>query len=102
MKIQDSGLQGLGGAANSNPAKPAGGQARTESGALDDGGTDIVKLSSASQLLAIAKTFEAPSHQSAISHQARLDSIAAQVRSGTYQADLGQVSRAIVQGHLAN
>jgi hypothetical protein len=102
MKIQDSGLQGLGGASNAKPVRPAGVQARAEGAALDDGGTDIVKLSSASQLLAIAKALEAPSHQAGVSHQAKLDSIAAQVRSGTYQADLGQVSRAIVQGHLTN
>ncbi len=95
MKIHDSGLQGLGGAGNSKPIRPAG-QTRIESGSPDDGGTDIVKLSSASQLLATAKALGATSRQT------RIDSIAAQVRSGTYQADLGQVSRAIVQGHLTN
>ena len=96
MKIQDSGLQGLPGANNSKQVSPAGGQARAGTGSLDDGGTDIVNLSSASQLLATVKAL------GATSQQARIDSIAAQVRSGTYQADLGQVSRAIVQGHLTN
>lgn len=102
MKIQDSALQGLGGAAKSNPVKPAGSQARIENGAPEDGGTDIVKLSSASQLLAVAKALEGTGNQTAVSHQAKLDNIAAQVRSGAYQADLGQVSRAIVQSHLSN
>ncbi len=96
MRIQDSSLQGLNGANNSKQVNAAGGQARTENSSLDDGGTDIVKLSSASQLLATAKSLDASSRQS------KVDSIAAQVRSGTYQADLRQVSRAIVQGHLSN
>jgi len=96
MKIQDSGLQGLAGANNSKQVSPAGSQARAGIGSTDDGGTDIVKLSSASQLITTAKALGASSQQ------ARIDSIAAQVRSGTYQADLGQVSRAIVQGHLTN
>jgi len=96
MKIQDSGLHGLAGANNSKQVSPAGSHARAGIGSTDDGGTDIVKLSSASQLITTAKALGASSQQ------ARIDSIAAQVRSGTYQADLGQVSRAIVQGHLTN
>jgi hypothetical protein len=53
-----------------------------------------VKLSSASSLIAAAKT------STSAAHEAKLSSLASLVRSGQYNADSAQVSHAVVEGHL--
>jgi hypothetical protein len=76
-------IQGLDLAHGSNPA------AR-----LSKSGTDLVNLSSATSLLSIAKKMASTGRQS------MLDSLAAQLRSGEYQPEPPDISRAVVQGHL--
>jgi anti-sigma28 factor (negative regulator of flagellin synthesis) len=56
--------------------------------------TDSVNVSSASQLLNLAKAAAAPERSSKVS------SVAAAVRSGQYSSDLASVSRAVVEGHI--
>jgi anti-sigma28 factor (negative regulator of flagellin synthesis) len=53
-----------------------------------------VNLSSAGQLVSLAKASAAPANA------AKLANIAALVRSGQYQTDTNSVSQAVVQGHL--
>ena len=93
MKIQNSGLSGVNGADSSKPVRPVDGQGSSRAGSVDSD-SDIVNLSSASQLLATAKSLIAPGRQ------AKLDSIASLLRSGSYQPDTFEVGQAIVQGHL--
>ncbi len=57
-----------------------------------DKSADTVKLSSASSLIALAKNLNSADKQS------RVAALTAQVRSGSYQADLGGTSRAIIAG----
>jgi hypothetical protein len=59
------------------------------------GSSDSVNLSSASQLLSLAKA-GASSDRSA-----KVVSVAALVRSGQYSADTASVSHAVVQGHIS-
>jgi anti-sigma28 factor (negative regulator of flagellin synthesis) len=65
------------------------GAKETESSVMDQ-----VNLSDASSLIALAK------QNTLADRQARVSTIISQVRAGQYQADIGQVGRAIVQGHL--
>jgi anti-sigma28 factor (negative regulator of flagellin synthesis) len=58
------------------------------------GGSDSVNLSSASQLLSLAKA-SASSDRSA-----KVSSVAALVRSGQYSTDNASVSQAVVEGHI--
>ena len=55
--------------------------------------SDSVNLSNAANLVALAKSGSA-------SRQSKLDSISAQVKSGSYQSDSAQVSQAVVQSHI--
>ncbi len=93
MKIQNSGLSGVNGADSSKPIRPADHQSSSRAGSVDSD-SDIVNLSSASQLLATAKSLTAPGRQ------AKLDGIASLLRSGSYQPDTFEVGQAIVQDHL--
>jgi anti-sigma28 factor (negative regulator of flagellin synthesis) len=58
------------------------------------GSSDSVNLSSASQLLGLAKAGASPDRS------AKVSSVAALVRSGQYSADTAAVSHAVVEGHI--
>jgi anti-sigma28 factor (negative regulator of flagellin synthesis) len=95
MKLTNTNIEtispgNVGGAAGTNGV---GGSSSRVSGALA-GDSDSVNLSSASQLLSLAKA-SASSDRSA-----KVSSVAALVRSGQYSADSASVSQAVVQGHI--
>ena len=54
-----------------------------------------MNLSSASQLLSLAKAAGAGPDRSA-----KVSNVAAAVRSGQYSSDIASVSHAVVQGHI--
>ena len=56
--------------------------------------SDSVNLSGAASLVALAKS-------GAASRQSKIQSLEAQVRSGSYQADNNEVSQAVVQSHIS-
>lgn len=78
-------------------ASASGPSSRSITGAdqLDSGNGDTVSLSGVSNLIGSNKAEVSPERQ------AKIDSLTAQVRSGQYQANPGDVSRAIVQDMLA-
>ncbi len=90
MKITNTSIETLApagaGAANGVQANQQGTAARTSK-------TDSVNLSSASQLLSLAKA-------AAPDRSAKVSSVAAAVRSGQYSSDNASVSHAVVQGHI--
>ena len=93
MRIGNSSLDNLIGG---GPAAVNG--AGTESPAVtrtsDGSASDSVRLSSASTLIGLAKV------GNTATNPAKLASLAAQLRSGQYQADTAQVSHAVVDDHL--
>ena len=65
---------------------------RTQSAGRD---ADMVNVSAASNLLAIAKQMAPP-----VDRQAKLATLAVQLRTGEYQVDPEDVSHALVEDHL--
>jgi anti-sigma28 factor (negative regulator of flagellin synthesis) len=55
--------------------------------------SDSVRLSSAANLVALAKSASA-------ARQSKIQDLGNQVRSGTYRPDNAQLSQAVVQGHI--
>jgi anti-sigma28 factor (negative regulator of flagellin synthesis) len=55
--------------------------------------SDSVRLSSAANLVALAKSASA-------ARQSKIQDLGNQVRSGAYQTDNTQLSQAVVQGHI--
>lgn len=76
----------------SGVSEVAGNDSRTGSSSKA-GNADSVSLSSASQLLNLAKS-------TASDRSVKVASIAALVKSGQYSADTTSVSHAVVQGHI--
>lgn len=78
-------------------AAVAGASSRTASGndASDAAHGDTVSLSGVSNLIALAKSDPSPDRQ------AKIDSLTTLVRSGQYQTNVNDVSRAIVQDVMA-
>ena len=94
MKITNSSIETLGNqvitGSNGASAANGAGESTTRSAAQ----ADSVNLSSAGQLVTLAKASAAPANA------AKLANVAALVRSGQYQTDTNSVSRAVVRGHL--
>ena len=67
----------------------------TDPGQMDTGNGDTVSLSGVSNLIGSSKAAISPERQ------AKIESLAAQVRSGQYQVNSGDVSRAMIQDMLA-
>jgi anti-sigma28 factor (negative regulator of flagellin synthesis) len=92
MKITNTSIETLApagsGAASSVQVNQQGTAAKTSK-------TDSVNLSSASQLLSLAKAAAAAPDRSA-----KVSSVSAAVRSGQYSSDIASVSAAVVQGHI--
>ena len=91
MRIENQNIGGVGGTGSSGSvgSVPPGSY---PAHADQDKSSDTVKLSSASSLIALAKNVNSADKQS------RIATLAAQVRSGSYQSDLGGTSRAIITG----
>ncbi len=68
--------------------------ARSGASSTAGAGADLVQLSNASSLVALAKGMM-PADK-----QAKFEAVGAQFRSGAYQADAPGMSQAIVQGHV--
>jgi hypothetical protein len=91
MRIGNGGLESLGngsvgsvgGAGSDSRTSPSGSGTKSDS----------VSLSNAANLVALAKTGGA-------SRQSKLESLGAQVKSGSYDSDTGLVSRLVVEGHI--
>jgi hypothetical protein len=91
MRIGNSSIDsliGTGATAVNGAGSPSGASAQ------DGAGADTVRLSNASNLIGLAKA------STSATNQVKLDSLAAQLRAGQYQADTAQVSQAVVAGHL--
>ena len=91
MRIENQNVGGVGGSSSSSSLSSLG-AGGSRAGSLDraDYSSDVVKLSGASNLIALAKGVNSADRQS------RIASLAAQVRSGSYQASFQDVSKAIV------
>ena len=91
MRIENQNLGSVGGSSSSSsPSSVAAGGSRVGSQDREDYSSDVVKLSGASSLIAMAKG------ASSADRQSRIAGLAAQVRSGSYQASFQDVSKAIV------
>lgn len=91
MRVENGNIGGIGGGNSSGSVRSIGPDPRIQSGSGDDGSADTVKLSSASNLVALAKNL------SSSDRQARIASFAAQIRSGTFQVNSDDVSQAIIR-----
>jgi anti-sigma28 factor (negative regulator of flagellin synthesis) len=71
------------------------GTAAPDAKTVSNGGatSDSVRLSSAANLVALAKSASA-------ARQSKIQDLGNQVRSGAYQTDNAQLSQAVVQGHI--
>jgi hypothetical protein len=94
MKIGNSAAESLmqGGAGSVTGIDPETQPSASPRGAK--AGSDSVKLSSGSNLIALTKA----SFSNA--HAAKVQSIASRISAGLYQADSLQTSQAVVEGHL--
>ncbi len=95
MKITNANIETLAPASTGNTGSVSSvnsNESRTAASA-NASGSDSVSLSSASQLLNLAKSGSAD-------RSAKVADIAALVRSGQYSTDPSGVSQAVIQGHL--
>lgn len=90
MRVENGNIGGIGGGSSSSSVRSIGPDPRIQSGDGDDASADTVKLSSATNLVALAK------NASSSERQSKIASLASQIRSGTYQVNLSQVSQAVV------
>jgi anti-sigma28 factor (negative regulator of flagellin synthesis) len=96
VRIGTSGVDNLG-SGNVGPVGGANPEGRSLAAAAGTSSkADSVTLSSAAGLVALAKSSASSASQS------KLQSLSAQVKSGSYEADLGQISRAVVQSHITS
>ncbi len=97
MRIDNQSEAGAISNARSSAAQNIGQESRVSSASsADRAAVDQVDLSNASSLVALAK------NSVSIGRQERIAALTAQVRSGTYQVDAGQTSRALIQGYFKN
>jgi anti-sigma28 factor (negative regulator of flagellin synthesis) len=92
MKITNTSIETL---APAGTAAASGVQAAQQGTATKTSKTDSVNVSSASQLLSLAKAAAVSPERSA-----KVSNVAAAVRSGQYSSDNASVSHAVVQGHI--
>jgi anti-sigma28 factor (negative regulator of flagellin synthesis) len=92
VRIGSSGIDNLGSAGIGSVGGVAS-EPRT-SAAASNPKSDSVSLSSAAGLVALAKS-------SATSRLPQIQNLKAQIKSGNYQADAGQVSHAVVESHIS-
>ncbi|HZQ54350.1 MAG TPA: flagellar biosynthesis anti-sigma factor FlgM [Bryobacteraceae bacterium] len=92
MKIDNKAGDSLVSSSSLGSASSVTGESRSGASAATGTSEDRVSLSNASSLVAAAKNVRSADRQ------ARINSLAAQVRAGQYKPDLSQVSHAIIQG----
>ena len=93
MRLQSDVVGAPNNTGNSQPVDRGSSPSRL-SGESADGDIDVVSLSAANHLLAKAKSAPTSSRDS------KVESIAAQVRSGTYSTDIGQLTKSLIQDHV--
>ena len=94
MKIDSETFDKLQNDARVSAGQADGRQTRVSKADSSRGATDVVNLSSARSFVSLAKSI-APADR-----QAKLNSLAAQLRSGQYHPDLNEVSRSLIDSHL--
>ena len=90
MRVENGNITGVGGGSSSGAVRSIGPDPRIQSGNGDDASADTVKLSSAANLVALAK------NASSSERQSKIASLASQIRSGTYQVSPSDASQAII------
>jgi len=93
MRIQSDVVGAPNSTGNAQPLDRNSSQSRS-AGEPTGADTDVVSLSAASYLLAQAKSLPSSARQASV------ESIAAQVRGGTYSTDIGQLTKSLVQDHI--
>lgn len=96
MRIEDNTATNIYGSGAAGATPSVDWQSRSEAAnGANTGASDLVNLSDATNLVALARQASSPDRE------ARVSGVIAQVRSGQYQVDLPQVGRAVIQGHLS-
>jgi flagellar biosynthesis anti-sigma factor FlgM len=90
MRVDNNLANPIGGGTSVGSLGQAVAPARSPAQDLDDRAADSVRLSHASHLVALARNAQPADRQ------ARIASLAEQVRSGTYQVDAKAVSQALI------
>jgi len=93
MRLTNTSIETLAPSGAGTPGSVASTGKDSRAAAATANSADSVKLSSASQLINLAKA-------AAPDRSAKLASIAALVKSGQYSTDTTSVSHAVVEGHL--
>ena len=92
MRVDNNGLTGSIGSGNGlGSVGQVGSNSRTQATEAQDRSADSVNLSSASDLVAMAKSAQS------IDRQQKIATLTAQVRSGSYQVDNQAVSQALIE-----
>lgn len=91
MRVENGNIGGIGGGSSFGSVGSIGAGTRSHSIETDESSSDSVKLSGASGLVALAKSLNSSDRQS------RIDALAAQVNSGSYQVNPKEVSRAVLK-----
>lgn len=90
MRIENQTIGNVGGGNSTDSLRSVNGASQTNSANAQDFSSDTVSLSNASGLINLAKSLHSHDRQS------RVSSLAAQVRSGSYQVNAGALSKAII------
>lgn len=90
MRIENQTIGSVGGGNSTDSLRSVNGASHINSANSQDFSSDTVSLSSASGLINLAKSLHSQDRQS------RISSLAAQVRSGSYQVNAGALSKAII------
>jgi anti-sigma28 factor (negative regulator of flagellin synthesis) len=91
MRVENGNIGGVGGNGSFGSISSIGPDGRGNAVETEDISSDSVKLSGASNLIALAKSLNS------LDRQSRLEALAAQVGSGTYQVNPQEVSRAVLK-----
>ena len=91
MRVENQNINSIGGNSAADSVSTAAVDSRKSAAAADQISSDVVTLSNASDLIALARNLSSPERQSKIA------SIAAQLRSGQYQASENEIGSAIVR-----
>ncbi len=91
IRVENGNLAGVGGSGALDSTRSLNGGSRSHLADGDESSADSVRLSGASDLVALARNVTSADRQS------RVAALTSQVRSGTYGANLLDVSRAMVE-----
>lgn len=93
IQVNHSTLEGVGGQTSVTSSQSPAAKGTAPLSSTDGSAGDTVSLSNASTLVALAKGVPAD-------RQAKLNALAAQIRSGQYQVNVNDITRAIVQDSI--